>query len=95
MFGQNRTSSCLSKDICAILKPARSAQLQIRLKCPEPTFVLVVAIAAANGRVLEELLCVVQVAIDSGDHLSQLGQLFVVVNEEHKRLVVSLSSWRS
>ncbi len=58
-----------------------------------PTFVLVVAIAAANGRVLKELLCIVPVAIDRGDHLSQLRQLFVV--EGHKRLVVSLLSWRS
>jgi hypothetical protein len=45
---------------------------------------------------LRELLCVVPVAINSGDHLSQLRQLFVVVNEGRKRLVVvSLLSWRS
>jgi hypothetical protein len=95
MFGQSRTSSCSSKDRYAILKPAGNAQLQVCSKCPEPTFVLVVAIATANGRVLEEFLCVVPEAIDSGHHKSQLRQLFVVVNEGHKRLVVSLLSWRS
>jgi hypothetical protein len=88
MFGQSRTSSCLSKDRYAILKPAGSAQLQVCLKCPEPPLVLVVAIAAANRRVLEELLCIIPVAIDSGNHLSRLRQLFVVVNEGHQRLVV-------
>ncbi len=97
MFGQSRTSSCLSKDRYAFHKPAGSAQLkEVRSKCPKPSFVLVVAIAAANGRVLEELLCIVPVAINSGDHLDQLRQLFVVGNEGHKRLVVSLLvSWRS
>jgi hypothetical protein len=94
MFGQSRISSCLSKDRYAILKPAGSTQLQVCSKCPKPTFVLVVPNAAANGRVLMELLCVV--AIDSGYNLSQLQQLFVLfVNAGHKRHVGSWFSWRS